>query len=166
MHQTVLDLIERYKLKQHPEGGYYYEYYRCLERLSQSSLPERYDEPRSFSTAIYYLLVEHSHSCFHRIKSDEIWHFYMGGSMTLVQLFPDGGVMRTVLGPGLEHDKTCVVLQGVWFAAYPNQGSDFSFVGCTVAPGFELHDLEIATRKNLLKYYPIAKDDIVRLTML
>jgi len=155
---TARDLIRIYKLEKHPEGGFFRENYRAAGKITGSGL--------SFSTAIYFLLPAGERSRLHRIKSDELWHFYLGGPMTVAQISPDGRVEPVVLGQDsaagqkLQH----IVPAGYWFGAYPNEGTDFSLVGCTVAPGFEFSDFELAERAVLLKQFPQAKDVIVKLT--
>ena len=70
--------IDKLELLSHPEGGFYKEIYRSDEAISADALPERYKGERSFSTSIYFLLRENEFSAFHRLQSDEIWHFYSG----------------------------------------------------------------------------------------
>ena len=163
---TVDQLIRALDLKPHPEGGYYRETYRCEELISQPCLPARFKGDRHYGTAIYYMLKAGDVSRLHRIASDEVWHFYLGGPMTVVELKPDGSSDQVVLGTDvigrqrLQH----VVKAGSWFGAYPNPGTDYALVGCTVAPGFDFVDLEIARRKELLAKYPREEDTIRQLT--
>lgn len=159
MHRaTIADLIELFDLKPHIEGGYFTESYR-----SAGVIP---DCDRNYSTAIYFLLPQGTKSRLHRLRSDEIWHFYLGGPMSLVQICPDGKIEETVLGHDVKSGQTLqhVVKAGCWFGAYPNPGSDYSFVGCTVAPGFDLADFEIGKRSELTKLFPRAREIIQQLT--
>lgn len=160
-------LIRHLDLKAHPEGGYYRETYRCEESIPHACLPPRFHGDRHYSTAIYYLLPSGAVSRLHRIASDEVWHFYLGGAFTVVELKPDRTSNHVVLGPDLLKGQRLqhVVKAGTWFGAYPNTETDYALVGCTVAPGFDFADFEIAKRKELIIHYPQEKAVIERLTM-
>ncbi len=162
----VEQLIHLLDLRPHPEGGYYRETYRCDEFIPHDCLPSRFHGDRHYSTAIYYLLPTGAVSRLHRIASDEVWHFYLGGPFTVFELKPDGSSDHVVLGPDIAGAQRLqhVVTAGTWFGAYPNPGTDYSLVGCTVAPGFEFADFEIAKRTELLAQYPREKETIERLT--
>ncbi|MBT3182432.1 MAG: cupin domain-containing protein [Deltaproteobacteria bacterium] len=162
---SVEKLIQIFQMEAHPEGGYFKETYRAFESISKVALPERFNGDRSFSTGIYYLLPEGTKSSLHRIASDEMWHFYLGDPLVVVQFMPDGQVVETILGNEIERGQKVqhVVPAGCWFGAYPGPGSHFSFVGCTVAPGFDFGDFEMGNRDQLLKEYPSAKALIEKL---
>jgi uncharacterized protein len=163
---TAEQIIRVHDLRRHPEGGYFRESYRSDEYIRRDCLPSRYAGDRCFSTAIYYLLVAGSVSRLHRIAGDEIWHFYLGGSLTVVELKADGSAEHVVLGPELDAGQRLqhVVRAGTWFGAFPNSGSNYALVGCTVAPGFDFADFEMATRRQLLERYPGEEDCILKLT--
>ena len=165
-HVSAEELIRTHHLTAHPEGGYFRETYRSPELIPSCSLPARYRGDRCYSTAIYYLLPKGVKSHLHRVGSDEIWHFYLGGPLRLVLIHADTTVEEVVLGPDVIQGQRLqyVVKAGTWFGAYPEPASDFSFVGCTVAPGFDFSDFELGSRKQLLNQYPQAKDVIERLT--
>lgn len=165
MNITASELIEIYGLIPHPEGGYYKETYKSDESIPAEALP-KHGAARSYCTAIYFLLQEGAFSMIHRIKSDEIFHFYLGGPLTIVQISPDGGVEKIILGSDVKGGQKIqhVVPAGCWFGAYPNQGSGFCFVGCTNAPGFEYDDFELGNRGELIKKYPQAREVIEQLT--
>ncbi len=152
------NLIRLYKLKKHPEGGYFREGYRSAGKIAGTG--------RHYSTAIYFLLEAGQMSRLHRIKSDELWHFYLGGPLELSQLTREGRTRRVVLGGDLlaGHKLQHMVPAGCWFGACPAKGTKFSFVGCTVAPGFEFDDFELGDRAKLLKKYPRASAFIKKLT--
>ncbi len=156
-HITAEELIRIYDLKRHPEGGFFRESYRAEGKTEGG---------RNFSTAIYFLLPAGHKSRLHRIKSDEIWHFYLGGPLTVAQIFPDGRIVRAVLGGNAAAGEKVqhVVPAGCWFGAYPGKDTEFSFVGCTVAPGFEFADLELGARAALLKQFSKAGGLIKKLT--
>jgi uncharacterized protein len=159
-------LIRTLDLKPHPEGGYYRETYRSGEFIPRSSLPARFHGDRHYSTAIYYLLPAEAISRLHRIAADEVWHFYLGGPFTVVELKPDGSSDQVVLGPDVVGGQRLqhVVKAGTWFGAYPNPGTDYSLVGCTVAPGFDFADFEIGKQPELLRQYAREEQIIRRLT--
>jgi len=165
---TVEKLIELYGLESHPEGGFFVETYRAKGQIAKDALPQTYKGDRDYSTAIYYLLPEGTRSKLHRLPetSDEIFHFYLGDPMTVVQIMPDGKIVEAVLGHDVAAGQKVqhVIPGGCWFGAYPNPGSRFCLVGCTVAPGFDFADFEMGDRADLLKQYPDAKEIIERLT--
>ena len=159
---TAQALIERYGLQPHPEGGYYRETYRSAAKIH----PPGYSGERHFSTGIYFLLPQGAVSRFHRIKSDEMWHFYLGGPLTLVQIDAQGGIATVVLGSDWQagHQLQHVVPAGHWFGGFPNPDSTYSLVGCTVSPGFDFADFEMGQREALLRRFPHAQDYIRKLT--
>lgn len=163
---TVDELVKQFNLQLHPEGEFFKETYRDKGTIAKSALPSRFKGDRSFSTAIYFLLPEGTKSRLHRIPSDEVWHFYLGDPLTIVQISPEGKIGKIVLGQDIQAGQK--VQHGVparcWFGAYPNAGSRFSFVGCTVAPGFDFADFEIGKRSELLKQFPNAREEINFLT--
>lgn len=154
---TAEDLIRIYGLKPHPEGGFYRETYRSSGKTEGG---------RNLCTAIYFLLPAGQRSRLHRLKADELWHFYLGGPLTVGQLFPDGSEARVTLGPdpAASQVQQLLVPAGCWFGAYPEPGTKFSLVGCTVAPGFEFDDFELRGRAALLKDFPAAGELIAKLT--
>jgi predicted cupin superfamily sugar epimerase len=158
--------IQKLNLQKHPEGGYYRETYRSNEMISKECLANRYDGDRSVYTSIYFLLTGKDISAFHRIKSDEIWHFYFGSSITLYRIDPDGMLFKTKIGDDLENGELfqTYIKAGHWFAARVNDPTSFSLVGCTVAPGFDFADFELGNRKDLIKAYPRHREIIEQLT--
>ena len=159
---TIMDetksrqLIDLLDLQPHPEGGYFRETYRAEGSCGG----------RRHSTAIYYLLEAGQCSRLHRIKSDELWHFYWGDVLTIVEIGADGSVSETALGTNIAAGQRPqhIIKAGRWFGAYLPSGSSFALVGCTVAPGFEFADFELAEREKMLKEYPGASEVIERLT--
>lgn len=159
---TKEELIEKFNLEPHPEGGYYKETYRA----SLKSKYNNFNGERNVSTGIYYMLTKGSKSGLHRIKSDEMWHFYLGGPMTIVEFYDDGRFVKTILGQNINKGEMVqhTLPAGCWFGGFPNEGTDFSFVGCTVAPGFDFADFEFASKKYLLEKFPKQQELINRLT--
>ncbi len=150
----VEKLIENYRLLPHPEGGFYKENYAAPEQIPQAALPSRFTGDRSFSTAIYFLLTKGNFSAFHRIKSDECWHFYEGDPLMVHVIDADGTYRLIQLGANAKNGEVyqAIVPAGAWFAS-ESLGS-YSFVGCTVAPGFDFTDFELAEKNTLLSLYP------------
>lgn len=156
MMTAVELLINQYGLLTHPEGGYYAETYRSELELPAIALPEGFSGPRQASTAIYFLLEQGNFSAFHRIKSDECWHFYTGDPLWIYILTLQGDLQKIVMGNHPEKGEKFqfVVPANCWFASEPAPGSVFSFTGCTVAPGFDFADFELASAKELQAAYP------------
>lgn len=160
--------IKHLKLAQHPEGGYYREVYRSDEIVNKKGLPNRYSSFRSFSTSIYFLLESNRFSAFHRIKSDETWHFYEGSPLLLYIILTNGKLITVRLGQNPENKELFqfTVPKGSWFAAHPNSPDSFSLLGCTVAPGFDFDDFEMGEKTYLLKKFPSCSELINRFTIL
>jgi len=139
-------LIEQYNLQPHPEGGWYCQTYKSNEQVAANALPIRFGASRAFSTAIYFLLEQGNFSAFHRIKSDECWHFYTGDPLLIYIIQQNGELEIISLGNDPEKGQTFqyVVPANCWFACRPAPGSEYCFVGCTVSPGFEFEDFELA----------------------
>jgi predicted cupin superfamily sugar epimerase len=157
---TARELIERYNLQAHPEGGHYLQTYYSTETIPTDALPGRFGGHRCFSTAIYFLLAGKQFSAFHRIKSDELWHFYNGVGLHIYVLHPNGRGEVLKLGADLANGYSFqqVVPAGCWFASKPVNENGFSFVGCTVAPGFDFADFELAKKDDLVKQFPQFED--------
>jgi predicted cupin superfamily sugar epimerase len=149
------------------EGGYFAESYRAAESIPSAALPARYNAtPRSMGTCIYYLLTADTCSLLHRLKSDEVYHFYLGDAVELLQLKPDGSGGWVTLGSDLLAGM-CVqhfVAQGVWQGARLRAGGQFALMGTTMAPGFEYQDFELGTRDALAAAYPQFREAITALT--
>jgi len=159
------DLIAKYQLLPHPEGGYYKETYRSNVLINKESLPTSFGGDRNCSTAIYFLLEQGNFSAFHRIKSDECWHFYAGQTLLIYVIDQEGKLETIKLGNDIQKGEVfqAVVPANSWFASEPAPTSTYSFVGCTVSPGFDFADLELARKEELIKLYPTEKSLITRL---
>ena len=153
---TTEQLINQYQLQPHPEGGWYKETYKSSEQISATALPARFDGERSFSTAIYFLLEQGNFSAFHKIKSDECWHFYAGDALEVFVIQPGGNLEIIRLGSNILKEELFqfVVPANCWFASRPTADSGYCFVGCTVAPGFDFADFELAAATELSALYP------------
>ena len=138
MHQRARDLISELRLEPHPEGGYFREIFRSS--LKVKPLDKR--SARSALTTIYFLLLEGQHSSWHRVASDEAWHFYEGDPLVVYWIDAQNGVHEEVLASGSPNSpRVCVVPAGCWQAAKPR--GEYSLVGCTVGPGFDFQDFEM-----------------------
>lgn len=159
-------LIKSLNLKKHLEGGYYAEVYRSEEIISKDKLPDRYHGDRCFSTSIYFLLESDDFSGFHKVNSDEIWHFYAGTSLTLYIINDDGNLEKIILSNDPEDNGSyyCIIKKGNWFAAKTNKSNSFTLVGCTVAPGFDFEDFELGDRMDMINQFPQHIDLILQFT--
>src|ERR1700735_3062695 len=158
--------ITKLELKAHPEGGYYRQTYRADLVLARQSLPPEFRGARSVSTAIYFLLEDQDFSAFHRLRSDEVWHFYFGVRLVVRVIDEEGRYSEILLGSDPERGELprAVVKAGSWFASRVRDGKSFAPVGCTVAPGFDFEDFELANRKKLVQRYPQHRKLIESLT--
>ena len=164
---TADEIINFFQMKPLPdEGGYYVETYRAKGKITKANLPSEYIGWRHFSTAILYLLTPDTFSRLHRVKSDEVFHFYLGDSVTMLQLHPDGTSKIIVLGQDILNGQCvqAVVPAGIWQGCFLNQGGKFALLGCTVSPGFEFADYESGRQNELLNKYPEQKDLVIQLT--
>ncbi|MEX1189190.1 MAG: cupin domain-containing protein [Bacteroidia bacterium] len=157
--------IEKLNLSVHPEGGAFKEIYR-----SEISWKPDENHPikgeRSLSTGIYYLLRKGEFSAFHRIKSDEIWHHYDGDDLNIYELNPVDGLKVHYLGKNHPEARPQICIPaGAWFASRVAENGEYTLAGCTVAPGFDFQDFELAAKNDLILRYPLNKNIIVDMTL-
>jgi uncharacterized protein len=157
--------IEKLRLEAHPEGGYFRQTYKSDLLIAREALPG-FSGARAASTAIYFLLEGKNFSAFHRLRSDEMWHFYAGSPLAVHVIEPAGSYSSILLGSDPEAGQTfqAVVRAGCWFASHVADWKSWALVGCTVAPGFEFADFEIGKREELSARYPQHREMIRRLT--
>src|SRR5262245_25578205 len=139
------------------EGGHYRETYRAPLLLPRNGLSGKYNGDRNASTAIYYLLTPDTFSAIHRVKSDEVFHFYAGDAVEMLQLYPDGTARTVIIHNDLAagREPQLIVPSGVWQGCRLKPGgSNWALMGCTVAPGFDYADFELGKRAELLTQYP------------
>jgi uncharacterized protein len=163
--QTAEFWINKLNLQKHPEGGHFREIFRSENKVSGDAIKSR-DGARSMFTSIYYLLKGHEFSAFHRIKSEEMWHFFNGSPVTIYVINTEGKLEKRHLGPdpdNMEDFQLCIPAN-TWFAAKVNNPVLYSLVGCTVSPGFDFKDFEMGERESLIKEFPHLKDCIIQLT--
>ena len=155
-------------LVKHPrEGGWYVRTWESEEFVAAACFEEgRYEGARRTSTAIYYLLEPGTFSEMHVLKSDEIFHHYLGGAVEMLQLFADGRSERVVIGKDLEAGERpqCVVRTGVWQGSRLLKAEGWALLGCTVSPGFEFMDYEDASAEELVAKWPGEAEMIRALT--
>lgn len=163
---TAEEVLALLRLQPHPvEGGFFRETYRSADTLPAEVLP-RNGGPRSIGTAIYYLLTPTTVSELHQLPTDEIFHFYLGDPVRMLQLWPDGTARAVMLGTALrvgQHPQV-VVPGGVWQGSALEPGGRFALLGATMAPGFDYADYCRANRADLLARYGEQADEIRRLT--
>lgn len=160
------DIIRTLQLEPHPEGGFFRETYRSAETLPAPALPARYAGPRAVGTSIYFLLTGDTFSSFHRLRSDEIWHYHLGDAVQVTMLHADGRRTDAVVGSNLAAGEQLqlVIPAGTWFGARVTRSDGFVLVGCTVSPGFDFADFELARRDDVLAAFPHHHDIIHQLT--
>lgn len=157
--------IEHLKLQHHPEGGFYRETYRSQETIPKEGLPGRFADARNFSTAIYFLLRSQDRSLLHRIKSDELWHYHAGGVLSIFVLRGrDLSIHKLGPDPDQGQSLQIVIPAGSWFGAKVEQPDSYTLSGCTVAPGFDFRDFELAEQELLTHEFPAFRDVIEMLT--
>jgi len=158
--------IERLELTEHIEGGAFREIYRSALTVPRKSLPILFQGDRNVATGIYFLLANGQFSAFHRIASDECWHFYYGDPLLIYEIGHTDTLTIHRLGQDIEAGERfqVVVKAGSWFASVPAPGSEYALVGCTVSPGFDFADFELADRAALSSRYPQYAELIRELT--
>ncbi|MFH1220340.1 MAG: cupin domain-containing protein [Candidatus Eisenbacteria bacterium] len=164
---SVTQIAAMLKLKPLPvEGGYFAETYRSTTRIPGEALPEGYGGTRPLCTAIYYLLTPDTFSAMHRLRSDEIYHFYLGDPVEMLQIRPDGSFKMLRLGLDIPNgmEPQIVIPGGVWQGSRLLPGGEFALLGATMAPGFDPADYEHGHREDLTRFCPGARDLIAALT--
>lgn len=153
-------LVEKLQLIPHPEGGFYSETYRSEDRLKTNS------GKRNLSTAIYFLLTSENVSKFHRIKSDELWFFHEGSTLTIHTL-SELGHKQFSLGHTSPKDKAYpqqLVSANTIFGSSVDESESYALVSCVVSPGFDFADFELFEAEDLLPLFPEAEKIITKLT--
>lgn len=157
---------EKLQLQSHIEGGAYREIYRSSLILPQAVLTPAHHDKCNASTGIYFLLEHGEFSAFHRIASDELWHHYDGAVLSIYEIDKEGQLTRHLLGKDVEKGAfpQIVIPAGSWFGSRVEVPDAYTLCGCTVAPGFEFNDFELADRAQLSAAYPAHTDIIHELT--
>jgi predicted cupin superfamily sugar epimerase len=166
---TAQKLIEHFKMEKIPvEGAWFRVTYGSKDTIPAAALPARYGSPRVAGTAIYALATREDFSAMHRLKTDEVWHFYLGDPLELLLLHPDGRGEVVVIGPDVfaGQQPQYTVPAGAWMGGRPAKATAeaYTFFGCTLAPGFDHGDFEIGYREELQAHFPAFGNLIAGLT--
>ncbi len=160
------EIINYFNLQEHPEGGYFKETYRSEGEILSKHLDDNFDGNRNYCTSIYFLLTSDKFSAFHKISQDEIWHFYTGMTLKLHMISPHGEYSFVMIGNNYTSGETpqYTVPAHYYFGAEVLKKDSFSFVGCTVSPGFDFKDFVLPTFAELSKEFPEHSAVIAKLT--
>ena len=164
---TGKEIIELLNLKPLPgEGGYYRETYRSKEKISIESLSDKFYDAKAFGTAIYYFLIPGTFSALHKLPADEIFHFYLGDPVVMLQLHQDMTSEVIILGQKIDEGQQVqvVVPKGTWQGTCLREGGNFALMGTTMAPGFDFSDYVEGIRDSLIRQYPDQMEWIKKLT--
>lgn len=158
--------IKKLEMQPHQEGGYFKEIEASSEEITVNNEGIENTVTRKLWTSIYFLLRDGEVSNFHRLKSDEMWYYHAGSSLTIYMISPEGELIIKELGLEIELGETPQVLvpKGYIFGSAMNK-QGYSLVGCMVSPGFDYHDFELFERAELLKKYPAYEKEILKLTL-
>ncbi|MED4071048.1 cupin domain-containing protein [Priestia endophytica] len=156
--------VSKLGLLPHPEGGYYKRIFESEERTSAQELTVNFDGTRKLYTSIYFLLTSNDVSHFHRLKSDELWYYHAGSSLTIHIIHESGEYEEIKLGMDLDNGEVpqALVPKNSIFGSSVMEEDTCSLVGCMVSPGFEFQDFELFTQADLLSKYPQYKDIIMK----
>lgn len=159
--REVVDLLDLKPLS--GEGGWFRQTYRAPLSLPAGLFPAASSRPAG--TAILYLLTPDDHSALHRLPFDELFHFYLGDPVTMLQLPPEGRSRTLTLGPDLISGQSIQTLvpAKTWQGSLLVPGGRWALLGTTMAPGFDPADLELADPERLLRLYPDRAELIRRL---
>ena len=161
----VMEIVEKFEMSPHPEGGFYKRIYTSED---MAAVGEQYEAPheRPCSSSILYLLRKDDFSAWHSLKSDEQLHYYEGNPVTIRTINPNSGVLMQLRFGKASEGLTPQILikRGFWFCAEPVGDDEGSLVGCTVTPGFDFKDFELADRATLASEYPEHSAMIARFT--
>lgn len=166
IQNRINELVDKLDLQEHVEGGFFKETYRSDSIITKEALTENFDGDRNYSTGIFFLLTSDNFSAFHRIKQDEMWHFYEGSPLTIHMIDENGDYTFQRLGLDLNRGELpqFTVPKNTWFASEVEDPNTYCLAGCTVSPGFDFEDFELAERKMLIEAYLDYKEVIHRLT--
>lgn len=152
--------IDKLNLIPHPEGGFFREVYRSEDKVF---IDKPYNSYRVYSTSIYFMLTKYSFSHFHKLASDETWHFYDGAAINLHLIDENGNYYTFSLGLDDNSFPQYTIPKNTWFAAETT--GNYSLIGCTVAPGFEFDDFELANEDKLSIAFPQHNEIITKFAM-
>lgn len=147
------------------EGGYYKETYRA-KGLIPAKVLTAHEGDRNYSTAIYYLITPTEFSVLHRLPQEEVFHFYAGDPVKMLQIDENGNAKEIILGSDIlkGQEPQVVVMGNTWQGTRLVEGGHWALLGCTVAPGFDFRDFGIQSRAQLTKTYPQHQEKIAQYT--
>lgn len=157
MNDHISELMKHLGLEPLPdEGGFFVRSYRSRESIDARQFNKVYDGDRPLATAIYYLLTPSTFSAIHKLSGDEVFHFYLGDPVEMLELFPDGSGRTVILGHDILNGMKCqhVVSGGVWQGSKLVPGGKYALLGTTMSPGFDRRDFKKGNRSELLAQYP------------
>jgi uncharacterized protein len=162
-------LIEHFGLEELPvEGGIFYQTYLSEDIIPAAALPDRYKGDKPLGTAILFLLTADpdSFSALHKLPTDEIYHFYLGDPVEMLNLYADGRSERILLGQDLKNGQHIqyTVARDVWQGSHLLPGGEWALLGTTMAPAFTNDDYQGGDREELIALYPEQSDLIIQLT--
>lgn len=165
----VKDLIQHFGLETLPvEGGLFRQTYLSSEIIPKTVLSDRYSKDKPIGSAILYMLTSDPNlfSAIHKLPTDEIYHFYLGDPVELLQLYPDGSSERVILGQHVLNGQKIQynAPRGVWQGSHLIAGGQYALIGTTMAPGFTNDDYIGGERSELIRMYPGEADLITQLT--
>ena len=148
--------IKKLNLHPHPEGGYFRETFRSKEIIKKENLPGRYSGDRSLFTSILFMIDGKNFSSFHRLKTDELWYYNFGNSLLVTTIDEYGNLSEIILGGSFDDEEKLqhLVPAGSWMSASVEDKFGFSVVSCSMSPGFDYDDFELADRKKLIELFP------------
>ncbi|MBS4211317.1 cupin domain-containing protein [Neobacillus rhizophilus] len=163
--QMLNSLVKNLELEPHPEGGYFKRTFESSEQISDQELAVNYNGKRKLYTSIYFALTSDDVSHFHRLKSDELWYFHGGSSLTIHIIHENGEYEEIMLGLNLNNGEVpqALVPKNAIFGSSVREKDTCSLVGCMVSPGFDFQDFELFTQDELLQKYPQHRKIILKL---
>ncbi|MFH1652950.1 MAG: cupin domain-containing protein [Pseudomonadota bacterium] len=166
MNMKAADLIELLGLTPLPEeGGFYKETYRASGEIPQSEL-KGHEGSRNYSTAIYYLITPTEFSALHKLPQDEVFHFYLGDPVEMIQIDENGKLKTIIMGQDIKNSQQLQVIApgNAWQGTRLVEGGSWALLGTTVAPGFDFKDFQVSSRRELIEKYPTHEKKIVEFT--
>jgi predicted cupin superfamily sugar epimerase len=159
---TAKEIIDILGLKPHPTCGFVAETYRSRQTIPLQALPAAYEGSRPFGSVLYFLVTPEAQIRLHRIRSDQMYHHYLGGPLEVLLLYQDGTGEILVIGPDLAAGMRpqLFIPGGTFHISRLRAGSAFALLGTTEWPGFESPDLELGDPERLMEDHPALRHEI------
>jgi hypothetical protein len=160
------EYIEALNMQKHIEGGYYVETYRSQYSVPAENLDDGFSGKRNLMTSIYFLLEGKDISKLHKVRGDEIWFFHDGTPAIIEIINPNGAIDKMILGTDVKSGQLpqVIIPADTWFTAKIAEENSYILLACTVAPGFEFEDFELADPEKLVVEFPHLKEFILKST--